>query len=87
MDDIQEACEGLVQQRVLDTKDNNTWGLSKLGRNLVAWLSGIQENEEFERLQKVYTSRLEEGITSKIQAAIMQERRDWVQRKVQGVNA
>jgi hypothetical protein len=61
---IQVSCEGLIQQRVLEPINSDVWSLSILGRKLVAWLSGKQEQESFEGFQKTYTSQLKKEIDS-----------------------
>jgi len=70
MDQIQLACEGLIQQRVLEVVSSDFFGLSILGRKLVAWLSGKQEQEDFEDFQKSCISKLKKEIDSDREAII-----------------
>ena len=70
MDQIQLACEGLIQQRVLEVVSSDFFGLSILGRKLVAWLSGKQEQEDFENFQKSCVSKLKKEIDSDREAII-----------------
>ena len=67
---IQESCEGLVQQRVLEPINSEVWSLSILGRKLVAWLSGKQEQENFESFQKSCIAQLKKAIDSDREAII-----------------
>jgi|JFJP01.1.fsa_nt_gi hypothetical protein len=67
---IQASCEGLVQQRVLEPINSEAWSLSIVGRKLVAWLSGKQEQENFEVFQKSCIAQLKKAIDSDREAII-----------------
>jgi hypothetical protein len=59
---IQLACQGLIQQNVLESINPDVWGLSILGRQLAAWLSGKEEQGDFENQQKIYRSEFKKVI-------------------------
>jgi hypothetical protein len=67
---IQVSCDGLIQQRVLEPINSEAWSLSILGRKLVAWLSGKQEQENFEVFQKSCIAQLKKAIDSDREAII-----------------
>jgi hypothetical protein len=67
---IQVSCDGLIQQRVLEPVSSGVWNLSILGRKLVAWLSGKQEQENFESFQKSCIAQLKKAIDSDREAII-----------------
>jgi hypothetical protein len=70
---IQVACQGLIQQNVLDSINPDVWGLSTLGRQLVTWLSGKEEQEDFENRQRAHISELKGNLKSEIVTEVLRE--------------
>ncbi|NMF61040.1 hypothetical protein [Pseudanabaena yagii] len=70
---IQVACQGLVQQSVLESINPDVWGLSILGRQLVTWLSGKEEQEDFENRQRSYITGLKGNLKSEIVTEVLRE--------------
>lgn len=70
---IQLACQGLIQQNVLESINPDVWGLSTLGRQLVTWLSGKEEQEDFENRQRSYIAELKGNLKSEIVTEVLRE--------------
>jgi hypothetical protein len=87
LEQIQEACLGLQQQRLLDYLEPDTWGLSILGKKLVVWLSGEEEKENFEQIQQTYLSKLKEDMDLQMRKVVIDELHEYSLLGLESVNA